>query len=140
MHASGIFTVTAFQPSAIEPDTSITTALPRGIAIMEKEYTGEVLGRSSTVFVSAFDQDRGLGSYVALESFEGSLNGVSGTFNYLHSAATRGSDRYQEHFTIVPESGTDGLRGITGGGRMTVDADGGHQIAFEYEISAEDAR
>ncbi|WP_309103158.1 DUF3224 domain-containing protein [Microbacterium sp.] len=140
MQASGTFTVTAFQPSTIESDTTIATALPTGIAIMQKQYTGGVTGRSSTVFVSAFDQDRGFGSYVALESFEGSLNGVAGTFNYIHSAATRGSDRYQEHFTVVPESGTAGLHGITGVGRIAVGADGGHEIVFEYDIPAEKSR
>ncbi len=135
MQASGSFSVTGFQPSTVEPENIIATALPLGVAVMEKRYTGDVSGRSNTVFVSAFDQEQGLGSYVALESFEGSLDGASGTFNYIHSATTRGSDRYQEFFTIVPGSGTDDLRGITGSGSMTVDSDGGHLVVFEYELS-----
>ena len=66
--------------------------------------------------------------------FEGSVNGRAGTFNFAHSATTRGSDRTAEFFVIVPTSGTADLAGITGAGGMAVDADGTHRIGFDYEI------
>jgi hypothetical protein len=69
-----------------------------------------------------------------MESFEGSLQGRRGAFNFVHSAATSGSDRAQEFFAIVPSSGTGELAGITGGGGMAVDADGTHRIWFDYEV------
>jgi hypothetical protein len=132
MRASGEFHVESFKPAALDPSPAdITTALPVGIAVMEKRYEGEVSGRSATLFTSAF---AGAGTYVAMESFEGSLNGVAGTFNFAHSATTSGSDRMNEFFLIVPASGTAALAGIRGGGGMTVDADGTHRVWFEYDL------
>jgi hypothetical protein len=69
---------------------------------------------------------------VAMESFEGSLNGRTGAFNFAHSATTSGTDRTAEFFTIVPSSGTGDLAGITGTGAMAVDPDGTHRISFDY--------
>jgi hypothetical protein len=93
---------------------------------MEKRYAGEVEGRSATLFTAAYDQDSGAGTYLAMESFEGSLGGRSGAFNFVHSASTRGADRYGEFFAVVAGSGTAELAGITGAGGMAVDADGTH--------------
>lgn len=132
MRASGTFEVTAFEPTSVT--SSVVTALPVGVATMAKTFTGEVEGHAATVFTSAFDQERGVGTYVAMESFEGSLDGRVGAFNFAHSATTHGTDRVAEFFTIVPASGTGELAGIQGAGTMTVDADGTHRIAFDYEL------
>ena len=134
MRAEGHFTVDSFAPVAMTA-TGVATALPVGVATMEKRYTGSIVGRSTTLFTSAFDPSAGVGTYVAMESFDGSLDGVAGTFNFAHTATTLGgSDRSNELLVIVPSSGTGGLAGITGGGAMAVDADGTHRISFEYEI------
>ena len=101
---------------------------------MEKHYEGEVAGRSATLFTAAFDQSTGVGSYVAMESFEGSLHGRDGAFNFAHSATTSGSDRTADFFIIVPSSGIGELAGITGAGGMAVEADGTHRIWLDYEL------
>jgi hypothetical protein len=101
---------------------------------MEKHYEGDISGRSATLFTSAFDQAAGAGTYLAMESFEGTLAGRSGTFNFVHSASTTGSDRTDEFFTIVANSGTAELAGITGTGGVTVDGDGTHRVWFDYEV------
>jgi hypothetical protein len=132
MRATGTFRVESFNPVAI--DAPIETALPVGVATMVKAYEGAVSGRSATIFTSAFDQARGVGTYVAMESFEGSLDGHAGTFNFTHAASTSGADRAHEHFLIVPDSGTGALATISGAGGMTVDADGTHRIWFDYEL------
>jgi hypothetical protein len=93
-----------------------------------------VVGHSSTLFTSAFDQATGVGTYVAMESFEGSLDGRQGAFNFAHSATTHGTDRSAEYFVIVPTSGTGELAGISGGGGLSIDEDGTHRIWFEYEL------
>ncbi|MFZ4239692.1 DUF3224 domain-containing protein [Streptomyces murinus] len=95
---------------------------------------GEVVGRSATLFTAAFDQTTGVGTYVAMESFEGFLCGRSGSFNFAHSATTSGSDRTAELFTVVPTSGTGELTGIHGAGGITVDGEGAHHIWFDYEL------
>ncbi|MFC4149859.1 DUF3224 domain-containing protein [Micromonospora mangrovi] len=132
MRAAGTFAVQAFDPTEVIP--AVATALPVGVAIMEKRYDGEVVGRSATLFTAAFDQASGVGTYVAMESFEGSLNGRAGAFNFAHSATTSGSDRTGEFFVIVPASGTRELAGITGTGGLTVDADGTHRVWFDYDL------
>ncbi|MFD7866701.1 DUF3224 domain-containing protein [Streptomyces sp. NPDC059783] len=136
MRISGTFTVTSFVPTELkpEPEPAITTALPVGLATIVKAFDGGVVGRSTTLFTAAFDQESGVGSYIAMESFEGALDGREGTFNFVHSAATRGSDRSVEFFSVVPSSGTAALAGISGGGGIAVDEDGTHRIWFDVEF------
>jgi hypothetical protein len=134
MITEGTFTVSGFAevPTAQEPP--VVTALGVGVATMHKQYVGAVAGRSTTLFTYAHDQEIGVGSYVAMESFEGSLDGRAGTFNFVHGASTRGSDRYDEHFRVVPGSGTGELAGIDGGGALVIDADGTHRMRFDYTV------
>jgi hypothetical protein len=134
MRASGTFTVTAFVPTGLTPEPAVATGLPVGMATMEKQFDGEVAGRSATLFTAAYDQTTGVGTYVAMESFEGSLCGRAGAFNFVHSATTSGTDRAAEFFTIVPTSGTGDLAGISGAGGLAVDADGTHRIWFDYQL------
>ncbi|MEU5891132.1 DUF3224 domain-containing protein [Streptomyces sp. NPDC047461] len=135
MRASGTFKVADFTPAPV-PSPAIETAVPVGVATMEKEYEGEVAGRSATLFTAAYDQGSGVGTYVAMESFEGSLNGRAGAFNFAHSATTLGTGRQNEFFVVVPGSGTGALSGITGSGGMAVDEDGTHRVWFDYELEA----
>jgi hypothetical protein len=134
MVTEGTFTVSGFTGVPIPLERPVVTALGVGVATMEKQFAGGIEGRSTTVFTSAFDPERGVGTYVALESFEGSLDGRTGTFNFVHAASTSGDDRSDEHFLIVPSSGTGELAGIVGGGSLVVDADGTHRMRFDYTV------
>ncbi|MFC5030582.1 DUF3224 domain-containing protein [Streptomyces sp. So13.3] len=134
MRATAAFTVKAFVPTELKPEPAVSTGLPVSVATMEKHFEGEAAGRSATLFTAAFDQATGVGTYVAMESFEGSLHGQEGSFNFVHSATTSGSDRTAEFFTIVPSSGTGELTGISGAGGMAVDTDGTHRIWFDYQL------
>ncbi|MFI5683769.1 DUF3224 domain-containing protein [Streptomyces sp. NPDC051636] len=133
MRASGTFKVADFTPAPV-PGPGVETAVPVGVATMEKQYEGEVAGRSATLFTAAFDQATGTGTYVAMESFEGALHERAGSFNFAHSATTLGEGREREFFVIVPGSGTGALLGIRGAGGIAVDADGTHRIWFDYEL------
>ena len=124
----------AFTPTELSAEPAVATGLPVGVSTMEKRYEGGVEGRSATLFTAAFDEANGVGTYVAMESFEGAVDGRSGAFNFAHSATTGGADRGEEFFTIVPTSGTGDLAGISGSGGMAIDADGTHRIWFEYEL------
>jgi hypothetical protein len=101
---------------------------------MEKSFDGEIVGRAATLFTAAFDRAAGVGSYVAMESFEGTLHGRKGTFNFIHTASTSGTDRKDEFFVIVRASGTGELTGIQGTGGMRVEPDGTHCIWFDYDL------
>ena len=134
MRADGTFSVKSFVPAELVTDPAVATGTPVGVATMEKLFDGEISGRSATLFTAAYDQAAGVGTYLAMESFEGSVNGRSGAFNFAHSATTSGSDRTNEFFVLVPSSGAGDLAGIRGTGGMAIDADGTHRIWFEYEV------
>ncbi len=72
------------------------------------------------------------GGYVAIEWVSGTLNGKKGSFILQHSGTmTRGAQHMV--ITVVPESGTDELKGLSG--RMTINiADGKHSYVFEYTL------
>ncbi len=131
MKISGTFKTKDFKPGILAPSPEIQTGLPTGVATMEKLYSGDIEGRSATLFSAAFNPATAKGAYCAMESFEGSLKGRHGTFNFIHSAATSGMDRLNEFFSIVEGSGTDDLHNISGSGGMRVDPDGTHHIWFD---------
>ncbi|HET8987575.1 MAG TPA: DUF3224 domain-containing protein [Humibacillus sp.] len=137
MISTSTFTTSDFDVTDYVP--AITTGLPTGHLRMAKTYAGDVVGRSITQFTSAFDQERGVGSYVALESFEGTVNGRRGAFSFMHAASTGGSDRFNEYGVIVPDSGTDDLAGITGTVRLRIDADGTHHMDFDHDLPSHDS-
>jgi hypothetical protein len=67
-----------------------------------------------------------------MEQVSGMLNGRSGTFTLQHSGTmTRGAP--QLSVTIVPDSGTGELKGISGKMSIII-ADGKHSYEFEYKI------
>ena len=133
--AHATFEVESFVGAELDPSpVALATGLPVGVATMTKRLEGSVAGRCETLFTAAFDQATGTGTYVAMESFEGTVDGIPGTLNFAHSATTHGADRSAEHFVIVPSSGTGGLAGIRGGGGMAVDGDGTHRIWLDYEL------
>jgi hypothetical protein len=132
MRATGTFEVANFTPAPVPPG-DVKTAVPVGVATMTKTFAGEVSGRSSTLFTAAYDQATGVGTYVAMESFEGSIGGLEGAINFAHSATTLGDSSEAEFFVIVPGSGTGELAGLVGAGGLSVDPDGTHKIWFDYE-------
>ena len=136
MRAEGTFTVKSFVPTDLTPEPAVATGLPVGVAHIAKEFAGEVTGRSSTLFTAAYDQAANVGTYVAMESFEGEVLGRAGAFNFAHASTTTGTGigSGSDFFTIVPSSGTGDLAGITGTGGLSVDADGVHRIWFEFEL------
>ncbi len=134
MHTTSTFTVTAFEPAGFA-SSQISTGTPVAIARMTKQFQGGIEGYAETLFTSAFDQDKGVGTYVAMESFTGSIDGRAGTVNIAHTATTDGgADRLHEIVVVVPASGTGQLSGMTGTGWIRVDADGAHRLDLDYAI------
>jgi hypothetical protein len=132
MTSTSTFTTSDFDVTDYIPD--VATALPTGHLRMRKTYAGGVAGRSVTQFTSAFDQATGVGTYVAMESFEGTVDGRQGAFNFVHAASTSGSDRFNEFGFIVPGSGTGELAGIEGGVRLHIDPEGTHHMDFDHNL------
>jgi hypothetical protein len=75
---------------------------------------------------------KGSAGYVAIEKVTGTLRGRSGSFVLQHlGTMTQGVP--QLSVTVVPDSGTGELAGLTGKMNIII-ADGKHSYEFEYTI------
>jgi hypothetical protein len=72
------------------------------------------------------------GGYVALEVVSGTLDGRRGTFVLQHSA-TMNRGVPTQSITVVPDSGTGELVGLTGKMEIVI-ASGKHSYVFDYGL------
>ena len=98
---------------------------------VRKEFSGDVLGTSEAQMVAAYTATPGSAGYVAIEHFTGSVGGKSGSFVLQHSGLMDRGDAALT-VTIVPDSGTAELAGISGTLQIDIDA-GKHSYVLEYE-------
>jgi hypothetical protein len=93
---------------------------------LEATAKGEMLYASSTAV-------QGSGSYVAVERVTGKLHGKSGSFALAHKGTMAG-DKQQMDITVVPDSGSGELTGISGTLKIIITADGKHSYELEYTL------
>lgn len=97
-----------------------------------KQFHGALAAASAGEMLSALTDVKGSAGYVALERVTGSLDGKSGSFVLQHSGTmTRGAA--QLTITVVPDSGTGELSGITGSMAIEI-TDGRHYYDFTYSL------
>jgi len=125
-HATGTFEV------KLNPQDDKSADKSLGRMTIDKQWQGDLQGTSKGQMLTGGDYTKGSAGYVAIEKFSGTLNGRKGTFILQHSATmTRGEG--QLTITVVPDSGTDQLQGLTG--KMIIKiADGKHSYDFEYVL------
>jgi len=126
-HARGEFEV-KLKPFAVEaaPDPSF------GHMAIDKQFHGDIEG-SSKGEMMASNSPQGSGSYVALERVTATLRGRSGSFVLVHQGSmTRGAD-FKLNISVVPESGTGQLAGLSGQLTITI-TEGKHFYDFEYSL------
>jgi uncharacterized protein DUF3224 len=127
-HASGTFEV-KMTPQKDEGigDPSI------GRMGVEKIYHGDLEGTGLAQMLAGMSADvKDSGVYVAIERVRGTLDGRTGSFAVHHRGIM---NRGAQDLTIIviPDSGTDGLKGIAG--TMTIDIkDGKHFYGFDYTL------
>ncbi|TWI67682.1 uncharacterized protein DUF3224 [Pseudoduganella lurida] len=113
------------------------TAAPhdsRGRMTFTKTFQGALQGRSDGEMLTAGQPARGSAGYVAMERFEGTLDGRRGSFVMQHSG-TMDSGADALAIVIAPGSGTGELAGI--GGTATIDVrDGQHHYTLHYTLPA----
>jgi len=125
-HATGTFEVKLTPQDDKSDDKSL------GRMTIEKQWQGDLEGASKGQMLTGGDVTKGSAGYVAIEKFSGTLNGRKGTFILQHSATmTRGEG--QLTITVVPDSGTDQLAGLTGKLMIKI-ADGKHSYDFECAL------
>ena len=99
--------------------------------VVRKEFSGDLVGTSEAQMVAAFTATPGSAGYVAIEHFTGSVGGTSGSFVLQHHGLMERGDAALT-VTIVPDSGTGELAGISGTLEIGNDA-GTHSYVLEYE-------
>jgi hypothetical protein len=97
---------------------------------LEKTFAGGLVGSGSGRMLTAMTPVDGSAGYVAIEEFDGELDGRQGTFVLQHFGLM--SDAGQEQrIEIVPDSGTGALTGI--GGTLVIEIeDGEHRYVLSY--------
>jgi hypothetical protein len=128
-HASGTFDV-RLKPQATDDKADDATL---GRMSIDKQFHGDIEGTSKGQMLTAGTAVKGSAGYVAIERVSGTLRGRSGSFVLQHSGTmTRGAP--QLSITVVPDSGTGQLVGLTG--KMAINiADGKHSYDFEYALA-----
>ncbi|MFL6212174.1 MAG: DUF3224 domain-containing protein [Pyrinomonadaceae bacterium] len=126
-HASGAFDV------KLSPQEDKGGAPTVGRMSIDKQFRGPLEATSKGQMLTAMTAVEGSAGYVAIERVSGTLDGHTGTFALQHSATmTRGVP--QLSITVVPDSGTEQLGGLTGKMMINI-ADGKHFYDFEYMLA-----
>jgi uncharacterized protein DUF3224 len=114
------------------PTNDSSEGSPVGRMSIDKQIHGDLEGRGKGEMLTAATSVKSSGAYVAIERVTGSLHGRTGSFVLQHiGTMTRGVP--QLSITVVPDSGTGQLTGITGK-FLVIIAEGKHSYEFDYSI------
>ena len=101
--------------------------------VVRKVFSGGMVGSSEAQMIAAVTATPGSAGYVAIEHFTGSVGDRSGSFVLQHSGVMNRGDALLE-VTIVPDSGTGELAGISGTLEIH-NEEGQHSYILDYELT-----
>ena len=126
--ARGTFQVTL----APQPADGYTDGQTLGRLTIDKQFSGDLEGTSRGQMLTGGTTVRGSAGYVAIERVTGTLGGRRGSFVLQHSGTmSRGAP--QLTVTVVPDSGTEELTGLTGSMAILIEP-GVHAYEFDYAL------
>lgn len=102
---------------------------------LDKRFEGDLVAVGKGEMLTALTPVKGSAGYVAIERVTGALQGRSGSFTFQHTG-TMDQGAQQLSITVVPDSGTEGLAGISGRFKIEV-VEGKHFYEFAYSLPAE---
>ncbi|MEZ5457322.1 MAG: DUF3224 domain-containing protein [Lysobacteraceae bacterium] len=128
--AKGRFTVTLTP----QPLSDVAAGASLGRMSIDKVFSGDLEGSSRGEMLSVMGAVKGSAGYVAMERVTATLQGHHGSFALQHSGTMdRGTPSLA--VSVVPDSGTDALTGLSG--HMQIEITGGeHFYTFEYVLPA----
>ena len=103
---------------------------------LDKQFHGDLDATSKGQMLAAGSGVEGSGGYVALEQVQGTLNGRRGSFILQHNGSMAKNVVMTLMVTVVPDSGTEELAGLTGKMNIII-ADGKHSYVFDYALGAQ---
>ncbi|MDO9018113.1 MAG: DUF3224 domain-containing protein [Deltaproteobacteria bacterium] len=129
MNANGTFEITM----NAEPPYDVVEGVSLGRVSFDKRFSGPLDATSKVDMIGARTPVDGSAGYVAIERVTGTLDGRQGTFVLQHSGVMTRGERTLS-VTVVPDSGTGGLKGLSG--RMDIQiVEGKHHYVFEFELA-----
>jgi hypothetical protein len=104
-----------------------------GRMALDKRFHGDLEATSQGEMMTAMSDTKGSGGYTAFEKVQGTLQGRHGSFVLLHHGLMSRGVPGEWGVTVVPDSGTEGLKGLEG--RMTITITGkDHVYTLEYSL------
>lgn len=126
MQATGQFDI-KLAPQAAAPGIE---AAQLGRMTIDKQFHGDLAAASLGEMLALRTDVPGSAGYVAMERVSGTLHGRKGSFVLQHSGTmNRGVSSLA--LTVVPDSGTGELSGLSGAMSIAID-DGKHSYIFDY--------
>lgn len=130
MRAKGTFDLTMTP----EPPYDVADGISIGKVEFRKRFEGGLDATSHVVMIGARTPVPDSAGYVAIERVSGSLDGKRGSFVLQHSGTmTRGEQSLV--VSVVPDSGTGELAGLSGQMTIVIEA-GKHFYEFAYELGS----
>lgn len=122
-----------FDPSVKPVPADFPNAPTLGRMIISKTLHGGIEATTTGQMLTAGSVTTGSAGYVAVEFIDGAVDGHKGTFNFIHLGIM---DRGKPNLTVtvVPDSGTGDLTGLTGTLTLHITADGKHTYDFDYTL------
>lgn len=129
-HAEGTFEIATWDEKPYDEleDTKLTRTH------VTKTFHGDIEGTSATELLMAYGAIEGSAAYVGFERIVGRVHGRSGSFVLHHTATGSGGTR-SAAWSVGPDSGTGELRGLRGEARISIDPEGGHSFALDYDFA-----
>ena len=107
-----------------------------GIALgrmsIDKQFHGDLEAASKGEMLTSSLESNGSAAYVAIERVIGTLNGRKGSFALMHQG-TMNKVSQKLTVTVVPDSGTGELTGLSGTMTITI-VEKKHFYEFSYEL------
>jgi LDH2 family malate/lactate/ureidoglycolate dehydrogenase len=100
---------------------------------LDKQYHGDLDATGKGQMLTAGSAVKGSGAYVAIEKVTGTLQGRTGSFVLQHTG-TMTQNKPQLTITVVPDSGTGQLTGISGKMTIIIATGGKHSYDLEYTL------
>ena len=99
---------------------------------LDKQFSGDLDGTGKGEMLTGMTATQGSAGYVAMERVIATLHGRKGSFMLQHTG-TMARGEQQLSITVVPDSGTGDLTGLTGRLGIRI-VEGKHFYDFDYEL------
>lgn len=128
-------TTGSFDPIVKPVPADFPAAPLLGRMTIDKTLHGGIEATGVGQMLTAMTTTKGSAGYVAVETITGTVDGRKGSFSLMH-VGVMDKGKPSLKVTVVPDSGTDELTGITGTFTIEIASDGKHTYTFDYTLPA----